>query len=31
MLLMHYSDDYEGKDTTGIKGLAKEGVRYIFD
>lgn len=31
MLLMHYSDDYEGKDTTGFKGLAEEGVRYIFD
>ncbi len=31
MLLMHYSDDYEGKDISGFKGLTKEGVRYIFD
>jgi len=31
MLLMHYSDDYEGKDTTGFMGLAIEGVRYILD
>lgn len=31
MLLMHYSDDYEGQDTTGFMGLAFEGVRYVFD
>jgi ribonuclease BN (tRNA processing enzyme) len=31
MLLMHYSDDYQDKDVSDFKGLAIEGVRYIFE
>jgi len=31
MLLMHYSDDYEKYDVSEFKGLAKEGIRYIFE
>jgi ribonuclease BN (tRNA processing enzyme) len=31
MLLMHYSDDYEKYEIGDFMGLAREGVRYIFD
>lgn len=31
MLLMHYSDDYEKYDISEFMGLAKEGIKYIFE
>lgn len=31
MYLMHYQDDWEDKDCSDFAGLARPGVRYIFD